>query len=436
MYPIHRAGAAPPSIRRAWEAIDFASHGTDIRIPDLQGRSRSGSNGKQRFERRGMRLTRPVRKPNRLFLGVLCFCAGSVIAGAPALSLAQPGSRMPMMPGMPPITGAPAPVTTVSRPLYGHPVAQLLAVLVVVAAGYTAYRVLPRRRRSVRAAQEAVLVVDLVESTHFATHYGDTLAMRARNALKDRALDVARPHGLAVAESTGDGWFMTFPAVSAAVNTAVELLRSLGRNPPDLAPAPAIEARAAITYGEILVDARGGRPGATINKAFPHDRRHARELRPRGGCRAGPGRRARPESHPTRRGGVAGATRGGRAEALRRLLPSEGGFRAPRSLRGAMGRTLVTHFSDCRSSTPLGSLVSPARARVPSARKGGGRDGPGPDGWLDRRGCPGWSAAQGQAGELQEITEDKANELAADDASARLSRGRHESIGHADALLP
>lgn len=36
----------------------------------------------------------------------------------------------------------------------------------------------------------------------------------------------------------------------------------------DLSPAPPIEARAAIAYGEILLDARGNRHGATINKAF------------------------------------------------------------------------------------------------------------------------------------------------------------------------
>ena len=92
--------------------------------------------------------------------------------------------------------------------------------------------------------------------------------MRARNTLKDRALSAARLHGLAFAESTGDGWFMTFASTAAAVESAVDLLGGLRADPPDLAPAPSLEARAAVTYGEILRDAHGNRHGATINKAF------------------------------------------------------------------------------------------------------------------------------------------------------------------------
>jgi hypothetical protein len=42
-----------------------------------------------------------------------------------------------------------------------------------------------------RELPEAVLVVDLVESTRLATHYGDGLAMQARNALRDRVLALA-----------------------------------------------------------------------------------------------------------------------------------------------------------------------------------------------------------------------------------------------------
>lgn len=35
-----------------------------------------------------------------------------------------------------------------------------------------------------------------------------------------------------------------------------------------MAPAPPPEVRAAITYGQILLDSRGGRHGAAINEAF------------------------------------------------------------------------------------------------------------------------------------------------------------------------
>jgi class 3 adenylate cyclase len=114
---------------------------------------------------------------------------------------------------------------------------------------------------------EAALVVDLVDSTRLATHYGEGLAMRARTTLKDRTLALAEAHGLVFAENTGDGYFMTFPSVAGAVRTAVALLKELRDRPPNLSPGPPLEVRVGISYGEILLDARGVRHGAVINRA-------------------------------------------------------------------------------------------------------------------------------------------------------------------------
>jgi class 3 adenylate cyclase len=116
--------------------------------------------------------------------------------------------------------------------------------------------------------QEAVLVVDLVASTQLATHHGGSLAMRARNVLEEHTLAAARRQGVAFVENMGDGCMMTFPSVAAAVRCAVALLRDLRDRPADLAPGPPLDVRAGVAYGEILLDARGGRHGAAINKAF------------------------------------------------------------------------------------------------------------------------------------------------------------------------
>lgn len=202
---------------------------------------------------------------------VLALLLGVALLVAPAPPVARaddaaPTAPMPMMQGMP---GAWTPRPPNARPFYLAPAVLALAAAAAGVAAFLAYRAVPRwRRRRLRAADEAVLVVDLVESTHLATHYGDALALRARNTLKDRALAAARDHGVVFAENTGDGWFMTFSSVGAALRSATDLLRGLLDHPADLAPAPPIEARAAITYGEILFDGRGTRHGATINKAF------------------------------------------------------------------------------------------------------------------------------------------------------------------------
>lgn len=159
-----------------------------------------------------------------------------------------------------------------ATPFYREPTFLVLVGAGLSAIGFGAYRVVRSRRRRRRGIAgllpESVLVVDLVGSTRLATHYGDGLAMQAKTALKDRALAAAEAHGLAFVENTGDGWLMTFPSVRAAVTTALTLLEGLKAEPPALELGPPLEARIAITYGEILLDARGGRHGAVINKAF------------------------------------------------------------------------------------------------------------------------------------------------------------------------
>ncbi|MBI4010765.1 MAG: adenylate/guanylate cyclase domain-containing protein [Candidatus Rokubacteria bacterium] len=191
------------------------------------------------------------------------------LAWAPALALDARAQPAPAMPGMP---AGPMEHPAGSPPFYRERTFLVLVGVGVAAAGLAAYRVGRARHRRrpgpTSFVSEAVLVVDLVDSTHLATHYGEALAMRARNALKDRALAAAGPRGVGFTENTGDGCLMTFPSVAGAAETAIVLLRDLRDRPPDLSPAPPLDVRAGISYGEILLDARGGRHGAAINKAF------------------------------------------------------------------------------------------------------------------------------------------------------------------------
>jgi class 3 adenylate cyclase len=234
---------------------------------------------------------------------VVCLAVAALCMLLPTSALAQMEMRMgSSMMGGPPVsrdsraTQAPAPLPdrearegtpqppvstqmtgpmgheAVREPFYQESTFLVLASLAVGAGGLAGYRVTRTRWRHRRAGAafvtEAVLVVDLVQSTHLATHYGDGLAMRARTALKDRTLTIAQADGLVFAENTGDGYFMTFESVTGAIRTAFALLEDLRDHPPDLGPAPPLQVRVGITYGEILLDARGVRHGAVINKAF------------------------------------------------------------------------------------------------------------------------------------------------------------------------
>jgi class 3 adenylate cyclase len=184
----------------------------------------------------------------------------------PGGALAQPG---PSMPG--PMPGMAGPMDHPSMPFYREWTFHVLIGVIAAAAAYLVYRARVRRRwrpAPAGSTSEAVLAVDLVDSTHLATHHGGQVAMRARNLMEDRARAAGQAHGVGFVEHTGDGALMTFPSVAAAVEAAILLLRRFQEPPPDPAPGPGLAVRAAVTYGEILLDSRGARHGVAINKAF------------------------------------------------------------------------------------------------------------------------------------------------------------------------
>jgi class 3 adenylate cyclase len=204
--------------------------------------------------------------------------AGTMVTPRVVLAQADPGmgpdrhstmlAQAQPMPGM----SQPMEHPTASLPFYRERTFLVATGVVLTATGVALYRVARswrrRRRGPAGFVSEAVLVVDLVESTRLATHYGDGLAMQARNALRERALGAAESRRLTFAEHTGDGYLMTFASVVDAVRTAIALLEDLRDRPPDVSPGPSLAVRAGISYGEILLDKTGARHGAVINKAF------------------------------------------------------------------------------------------------------------------------------------------------------------------------
>ncbi len=185
-------------------------------------------------------------------------CAGNVMA--------QSGAPIPHVPGM--AMHETSPMT--SRSLLDE-TSHIVVGVVAALAGVLAHRAWSRRRwrrAPVGVVVEAVLAVDLVNSTWLATHHGEDLAMHARNLLERHTLAAGNSLGVTFVENTGDGCMMTFPSVLAAAEAASTLLRGLRDRPPETAPSPPLEVRAAIAYGQILLDAHGSRHGAAINEAF------------------------------------------------------------------------------------------------------------------------------------------------------------------------
>jgi class 3 adenylate cyclase len=192
------------------------------------------------------------------------------LASLGAAAQESPGTGR-MMPDQE-IGGMPMERLLAPTPFYRERTFLVLVGLGLGGVGVLAYRVIRSRMRKRQTSEvsisEAVLVVDLVGSTHLATHYGEGLALRATDILQERTSALADARGLTFTKNTGDGCFMTFPSVLSACQTAIGLLRDFIERPPDLSPAPGLEVRAGISYGEIFMDATGDRHGAAINKAF------------------------------------------------------------------------------------------------------------------------------------------------------------------------
>jgi hypothetical protein len=170
------------------------------------------------------------------------------------LADAAPNNNLKMTQG----TGGPMEYPTVSVPFYEEHTFLVLTGFAIALAGFVVFRMVRRRwGRKVRPlafANEAILVLDVVDSTHLTTHYGTGLAMRAMTLLEERTLAAAETRGLSFVKNTGDGSLMVFPSVTAAVETAIDLLRELADQQSDFSLGPPLAVRAGISYGEILFD--------------------------------------------------------------------------------------------------------------------------------------------------------------------------------------
>jgi class 3 adenylate cyclase len=123
-----------------------------------------------------------------------------------------------------------------------------------------------RERSSV--SQEAILVVDLCESTKLAVTQADVFAMRIKNKMKACVREVAERFGANSFENIGDGYLITFPAAASAAKAAVKILRNADDYNREASEKERIKLRIGINYGELIFDEQGGRHGAAINKAF------------------------------------------------------------------------------------------------------------------------------------------------------------------------
>lgn len=127
----------------------------------------------------------------------------------------------------------------------------------------------PRRKSSEGSIMtEAILVVDLCDSTGIADQYGDQLAFDLTEILTNMSRPLAEREHFRYVKSTGDGFLLTFPKVKNSVRFAMDLLRETQKYNKTADESMLIDLRFSINFGETRVDAKGDRIGLAVNMAF------------------------------------------------------------------------------------------------------------------------------------------------------------------------
>ena len=117
-------------------------------------------------------------------------------------------------------------------------------------------------------SSEAVVVIDLVNSTTIVTRFGNTFLLMLKHRLEHQVNDICLRNTAGFTKSTGDGFLLFFPALGNAVVALREIFEALPTMNTDLPEGGEIALRGALNFGEVIVDRDSDRTGSAVHKTF------------------------------------------------------------------------------------------------------------------------------------------------------------------------
>ncbi len=129
-------------------------------------------------------------------------------------------------------------------------------------------RVVSKQIAAGTSVTEAILVLDLCNSTDIANRYGDTFSLNLIKNLTDMVSPIARQEKCRFSKGTGDGFLMTFPDAANAVRFAQNTLVTVANHNAKAQERERINLRFAIHFGEAKVDDQGDRLGVAVSMTF------------------------------------------------------------------------------------------------------------------------------------------------------------------------
>ncbi len=115
---------------------------------------------------------------------------------------------------------------------------------------------------------EAILVLDLCNSTEIGVNFGDDFALKITSRLVELTKPIATRHRVRFTKSTGDGYLMTFGELKGSLEFAKAISIAITQSNSKVPANEMIDIRIAINFGETRVDTKGDRLGTAVNKTF------------------------------------------------------------------------------------------------------------------------------------------------------------------------
>lgn len=115
---------------------------------------------------------------------------------------------------------------------------------------------------------EAIVVIDMCNSTEIVTRYGNEFSFSLFKTLAQMVSAGAQKAECCFQKGTGDGFLLTFPATNNAVGFAREVLARIKASNTIVEPIKKIDLRMAVHFGECKLDPAGDRLGLAVNTAF------------------------------------------------------------------------------------------------------------------------------------------------------------------------
>lgn len=115
---------------------------------------------------------------------------------------------------------------------------------------------------------EAIAVIDLCGSTDLITRFGNSFLLSVKHRIQQHAGPISARHEAFYSDFTGDGYLTFFPTVPKALAALQEIMSRVPALNNDLPTGAEIALRAALNFGEVLIDRDTMRTGSAIHKTF------------------------------------------------------------------------------------------------------------------------------------------------------------------------